>query len=340
MKAYINGISYYLPKGILSNEDLARDHPEWSVEKISEKTGIFQRHISASNEYSSDMAVAAIGLFFTEYPISKTSINFLLFCTQSPDHLLPTTACILQDKTGLPKSCGALDINLGCSGYIYGLGLARGLIESGQARNILLVTSETYTKLIHPKDKSNKTIFGDAASVTLITCEPKESSLKGSISGSIYGTDGSGFDYLIVKNSGIKAKKERSEDVYDETGEFLRNDDFLYMNGKEIFQFSSFEVPRLINNLLSQNSLSVADVDMFVFHQANKFMLDFVRKRCQIPEEKFFVSLEDIGNTVSSTIPIALKRAINQKKILSKNIVVLVGFGVGLSLGATIVFFE
>jgi 3-oxoacyl-[acyl-carrier-protein] synthase-3 len=312
-------------------------HPEWSVEKISEKTGIYERHIAAKDEFSSDMAVSAMETFFAEHNVDKTKIDFLLFCTQTPDYLLPTTACILQDKVGLPKTAGALDFNLGCSGYIYGLGLARGLVETGQAKNVLLVTSETYSKLINQKDKSNKTIFGDGATVSLISSEPRPEDFKAAIGNFIYGTDGNGAAHLIVKNSGIRRSAEISEDVLNADGDYQSNDDFLYMNGKEIFEFTAFQIPPLIDRLLAQNSVSIDDVDMFVFHQANEFMLNFIRKRCKIPEDKFYVSMKDVGNTVSSTIPIALQRAIKEGKIKSGDRVVLAGFGVGLSMGATII---
>ena len=337
MTAYINGISYYLPKDVLDNAALSQMHPEWSVEKISEKTGIYERHIAAKDEFSSDMAVSAMETFFAEHNVDKTKIDFLLFCTQTPDYLLPTTACILQDKVGLPKTAGALDFNLGCSGYIYGLGLARGLVETGQAKNVLLVTSETYSKLINQKDKSNKTIFGDGATVSLISSEPRPEDFKAAIGNFIYGTDGNGAAHLIVKNSGIRRSAEISEDVLNADGDYQSNDDFLYMNGKEIFEFTAFQIPPLIDRLLAQNSVSIDDVDMFVFHQANEFMLNFIRKRCKIPEDKFYVSMKDVGNTVSSTIPIALQRAIKEGKIKSGDRVVLAGFGVGLSMGATII---
>ena len=337
MTAYINGISYYLPKDVLDNAALSQMHPEWSVEKISEKTGIYERHIAAKDEFSSDMAVSAMETFFAEHNVDKTKIDFLLFCTQTPDYLLPTTACILQDKVGLPKTAGALAFNLGCSGYIYGLGLARGLVETGQAKNVLLVTSETYSKLINQKDKSNKTIFGDGATVSLISSEPRPEDFKAAIGNFIYGTDGNGAAHLIVKNSGIRRSAEISEDVLNADGDYQSNDDFLYMNGKEIFEFTAFQIPPLIDRLLAQNSVSIDDVDMFVFHQANEFMLNFIRKRCKIPEDKFYVSMKDVGNTVSSTIPIALQRAIKEGKIKSGDRVVLAGFGVGLSMGATII---
>lgn len=340
MTAYINGISYYLPNNILDNIQLSSMHPEWSVEKISEKTGIYERHISSKLEFSSDMALSAIELFFKEHSIKREEIDYLLFCTQTPDYLLPTTACVLQDKAGLPKSCGALDFNLGCSGYIYGLGLAKGLVETGQAKNVLLVTAETYSKLINDLDKSNKTIFGDAASVSLITSEPKETLFKATLNKFVYGTDGSGAEYLIVRNSGMKSSKEASTEEVNEAGDYLKNDDYLYMNGKEIFQFTAFEVPKLIKKVLNENALELKDINMFVFHQANEFMLDFIRKRCAIHEDNFFISIKDIGNTVSSTIPIALIRAIKENKIGSNDKVILAGFGVGLSMGAVMIKFN
>ena len=336
--AYINGISYYLPKKVLTNQELSKEHPDWSIEKISQKTGILQRHIAGENEYSSEMALSAMDIFFKEHTIERSNIDFLLFCTQSPDYLLPTTACILQDKANLSKSCGALDFNLGCSGYVYGLGLAKGLVESGQAKNVLLVTSETYSKFIHSKDKSNKTLFGDASSVTLVTSQPNANYFCAQIGHFVYGTDGSGYEYLIVRNGRMKGCKSERKDQYDEDGNFIKNDDNLYMDGKAIFNFTAYEIPPLIDKVLEKNRLTSDDISLFVFHQANAYMLDFVRNRCKIPKEKFYISIHDVGNTVSSTIPIALKRAIEDKTLNSyiQNIL-LCGFGVGLSMGAVII---
>lgn len=336
--AYIAGISYYLPEDILDNELLSRIHPEWSVEKISAKTGINVRHIAKKNEYSSDMAVSAANLFFSEYNIEPKSIDFLLFCTQTPDYFLPTTACIIHERLGLSKFCGALDFNLGCSGYIYGLGLAKGLVQSGQANSVLLITSETYSKLIHPEDKSNKTLFGDAAAVSLVVKNNVDSSsmLLGNINSFQYGTDGSGADKLIVKNGGIRYKDKKAESIYND-GAFVRNDDCLFMDGKSIFEFTVFTVPKLIKDTLEKNRLELGDIDLFIFHQANAFMLHTVRKRIGIPEEKFYIHLSDCGNTVSSTIPIAIKNALVENAIKKGNKVLIAGFGVGLSWGATVI---
>lgn len=332
-KAYINGISYYLPKNSLDNADISLDHPEWSVEKISEKIGISNRWIADKDEYVSDMAIKAVNKFFEEHDINRDRIDFLLLCTQNPDYTLPTTACIIQDKLGLPKTIGALDFNLGCSGYVYGLGLAKGLVISGQAKNVLLITADVYSKIINEKDKSNKTLFGDAATVSLVTNDPTDESFE--ILDFCYGTDGSGYDNLIVKNSGTNKYSKSTSDEFDENGKFISNDSYLFMDGTKIFNFTAFNVPPMIKDVLAKNNMMDSDISYYVFHQANTFMLDFIRKRCKIEEDKFFVSMNDVGNTVSSSIPIALKRLINKKNDLSK--ILLCGFGVGLSIGGVII---
>lgn len=330
MKANIKAISYYLPEAVLSNDLIHQEFPEWDIEKISSKTGINSRHISASDEFSSDMAVKAAEKLFAEHNIDKSTIDYLLFCTQSPDYFLPSTACIIQDKLGLNTSIGALDFNLGCSGFVYGLSLAKGLIAGEMAKNVLLITSETYSKFIHPKDKSNKTIFGDAAAATLITAE------KGfcSIGNFIFGTDEKGAENLIVKQGGMRFPvSDENEDIKDEFGN-VRNDKNLFMNGTEIFNFTGEFVPKLTASILEKSNLTKEDIDLFIFHQANKYMLNHLRKKIKIPEDKFFIAMEHCGNTVSSTIPIALYEAQKQAKLVNNKNVILAGFGVGYSWGA------
>jgi len=330
MKASIKAISYYLPEAILSNDLINQDFPEWDIEKISSKTGINSRHISASDEFSSDMAVKAAEKLFEEHNIDRSTIDYLLFCTQSPDYFLPTTACIIQDKLGLNTSIGALDFNLGCSGFVYGLSLAKGLITGEMAKNVLLITSETYSKFIHPKDKSNKTIFGDAAAATLITSHEGFCS----IGNFVFGTDGKGAENLIVKQGGMRFPvSEENEDIKDEFGN-IRNDKNLFMNGTEIFNFTGEFVPKLTASILDKSGLTKEDIDLFIFHQANKYMLNHLRKKIKIPEEKFFISMEHCGNTVSSTIPIALYEAQKEGKTTDIKNLILAGFGVGYSWGA------
>jgi 3-oxoacyl-[acyl-carrier-protein] synthase III len=330
MKAKIKAISYYLPKKILSNELINAEFPEWDIEKISSKTGINSRHISADDEFSSDMAVKVAEKLFEEHNINKSDVDFLLFCTQSPDYFLPTSACIIQDRLGLNTGIGALDFNLGCSGFVYGLSLAKGLIAGGMAKNVLLITSETYTKFIHPSDKSNKTIFGDAAAATLISSDDGFCT----IGDFIFGTDGKGAENLMVKQGGMRFPVDQeNKDITDEYGN-VRNDKNLFMHGTEIFNFTSESVPKLTHAILEKSNLNIEEVDLFIFHQANKYMLNHLRKKINISEDKFFIAMEHCGNTVSSTIPIALYEAQKLEKFVNAKNIVLAGFGVGYSWAA------
>ena len=335
MNAFLKHISVYLPATNLTNHDLSEVFPEWSVDKIGSKTGIDNRHITAADEYASDMAITVAKQLFHENNIDPSSIDFVILCTQSPDYFLPTTACIIQDKLGIPTSSGAFDFNLGCSGYIYGLGIAKGLIYAGIAKNILFLTAETYTKFIHPADKSNRTIFGDGATATIISADNGFAE----ILDFDLGTDGKGAENLIVKRGGVRYPRTNSDEVtFDEYGN-ARNENYLFMNGTEIFNFTSQMVPGLVANVLAKNKCSIEDVSLFIFHQANKFMLTHLKKKIKIPDEKFYVDMEDCGNTVCSTIPIALQRAMSKTKLEKGSKVLLAGFGVGYSWGGCIVAF-
>jgi len=330
MKSFIKSISYYLPNKIVTNEELVKDFPEWNAEKVSTKTGIFTRCVSASNETAGDMAEKAAIKLFSEYSISPTDIDFILLCTQSPDYFLPTTACILQEKLGISTNAGALDYNLGCSGYIYGLALAKGLIFSGIANNILLLTSETYNKYIHISDKGNRSLFGDGAAATIVSTEGFAE-----IGDFVLGTNGKGAENLIVR-TGASRNKITCEDLGKDEGGQVLSSDHLYMNGTEIFNFTLDAVPALMNQVLKKNHLEKNDIDEYIFHQANKFMLNTIRKVCDIPKEKFYINLENKGNTVSSTLPIALKDALLDNTLKDRMKVMLTGFGVGYSWGGCV----
>ena len=328
MKAYIKAISYFLPEKIVTNDDLVREFPEWTVDKIAAKVGVTERHIVGENETAADMATQAAEKLFTEHGIDRNIIDFVLLCTQSPDYFLPTSACIIQNRLGLSTSCGALDFNLGCSGFVYGLSVAKGLIAGGIASNILLLTSETYSKHIHPKDKGNRTIFGDAAAATLVSTDGFAS-----IENFSLGTDGRGAENLIVKRGGKRQAQALNDTIVDESGN-LTSSDYLFMNGGEIFNFTSEAVPVLVEQVLAKNELSKEEIKLFVFHQANKYMMNYLRKLIDIEPERFYFCLEKVGNTVSSTIPIALYEAQKEGKLNGN--VLLAGFGVGYSWGATV----
>lgn len=332
MNARIAAVAPYLPETVLDNEALATEFPEWSVEKIAAKTGISRRHIAGPDEFASDLATAAGKALFDTHDIDPASVEYLIVCTQSPDYYLPSTACIVQDALGIPTSAGATDITLGCSGYIYALGLAKGLIESGQVATVLVITADTYTKFINPRDKSVRTIFGDGAAATLITGDGDASSL----TAITYGTDGAGAKSLIVPNGGLREgtalqpKADTAARALDRTGYDL------YMDGPDIFTFTLAVVPDSVDTILAKAGLSLADIDLFVFHQANAFMLEHLRKKLGVPSERFFVALEESGNTVSSTIPIALAEAESRGALRRGMRVMLLGFGVGLSWGGLI----
>ena len=324
-KARIKGIEYYLPEMVATNDDLASELPNWTADKIRDKIGIEKRHIAAPTECASDLAEKAVRKLFAKRICTPEEVEFILFCTQSPDYFLPTTACLLQERLGIPTTVGALDFNLGCSGYVYGLSLAKGLIETEQVDNVLLITAETYSKFIDPKDASVRTIFGDGAAATFISAEETKEDFIGPF---VFGTDGAGKDKLIVKNGGMRS--------FGELDDGKRQ---LFMNGPAIVSFTIKVVPETVNTLLAKSQLSISDIDHFVFHQANEFMLSNLRSKMSIPKEKFHIDLKDYGNTVSSTIPIVLSNLIARGMInRDMSRVMLVGFGVGYSWGSVLLY--
>ena len=334
MGAFLKAISYYLPEDTLTNEMLAVEFPEWDVDKVYNKVGVRKRHLARPSVTAGDLAEKAARKLFDEEGVSPGDIDFVILCTQSPDYFLPSTACVLQDRLGIPTSAGAFDYNLGCSGCIYGMAMAKGLIAAGLASNVLLLTAETYTKYLHPLDKSNRTIFGDAAAACLI------SGVEGfaEIGDFVLGTNGSGASNLMVRSGAARQPEKTARESVDDDGHVNR-EDYLYMNGSAIFNFTLETVPPLMKSLLAKSGIEKADVDYYVFHQANKYMLNTIRKVCGIPADRFYMDLEDTGNTVSSTILIGLKECLRAGKILPGREVMACGFGVGLSYGACMLHF-
>jgi len=330
MGVKITNIEYYLPEKIVTNDQLAKEFSDWSSEKIEKKVGIKERHIVRKDETALDLALVAGKKILKNH--DKYKIDFLLFCTQSPEYYLPSGACILQDKLGLREDIGAFDYNLGCSGFVYGLALAKSLITSRIAISILLITSETYTKYIHLKDKSNRTIFGDAAAATII-----EKSEEEHIGEFVLGTDGSGYGNLIVLNGGLRNRYDSNAKEIDEGSGSIRTDNNLYMNGPEIFNFTIKAVPKVVSETLKKNNTTLNEIDYVIFHQSNKYMNEYLRKKINIPKDKFCENLLLKGNTVSNTIPIAIKDSLDNNSIKKNDRVLLVGFGVGYSWGGTII---
>jgi len=319
--ASIGPIAIHLPERVETNAELAALYPKWDMDLIYTKTGIGARHIAAPDECASDLAVAAAEKLFAEHGIARDSIDFLLFCTQTPDYPLPTTACLLQDRLGLPTSIGALDFNLGCSGFVYGLSLADGLIRSGAARRILLITAETYSKYIDAQDRSLRTIFGDGAAATLI-----DASETCSLSGFAFGTDGSAGDALLVNSGGARPAEAALQPRTK-----MRWASKLYMDGPGLIKLTLETVPPMIQRILAAGETDESDVDLYLVHQATHKLLEQLRIEMRLDEDRMPTMLRDVGNTVSSTIPIIIDALRSSGRLRRGTQSVLAGFGVGFS---------
>jgi 3-oxoacyl-[acyl-carrier-protein] synthase-3 len=324
MQAFIKAISVYFPETIVTNEDLAEMYPDWkNLKKSSKLTGVYSRYKTQEDECTSDITIGAANQLFKEHNIDKGIIDFVLLCTQSEDYFLPATACIIQDKLGLNTTCGALDVKMGCSGYVYGLSLAKGLIAGGIAQNVLLLTGDVVSKLVHPMDKANTALFSDAASATLVSTDGFAE-----IGNFSLGTDGSGAENLIIKSHAFRQLSPVNDLHFDDLGNPVSSDNF-YMNGTEVFNFTVEWVPKLVKDTLTKNNMNQSDIHLFVFHQANKFILDTLREMMKIDKDKFYYYLSEVGNTSVSSVPIALYHA--QKENLVKGNILLAGYGVGYS---------
>jgi 3-oxoacyl-[acyl-carrier-protein] synthase-3 len=324
----IAGIAFHLPDAVLDNAALAREFPRFQPDKVKAKTGIERRHIAAADETAGDLAVQAALKLLALPGIRAETIDYLIFCTQAPDYFLPGTACLIHRRLGLKPEAGALDINLGCSGFVYGLGLASGLIGGLQAGRVLLLTADTYSKFIARDDLGTRTIFGDGAAATLIEARPGAG-----IGPFVYGTDGSGAEQLIVPTGALRDRGGGAG--YDSHNAAHATGTPLQMNGPAVFNFTIAAVPRAVEQLLDRSGQSRDDIDLFVFHQANATMLEALRRKLDIPPERFLVDL-DCANTVSSTIPIALARAAAAGALRPGMQTLLLGFGVGYSWAGTL----
>ncbi len=336
-KAKIKDIGIFLPEKKLTNLNLAKAFPDWSTERIFDKTGINERRIADDLQTAGDLAYEAAIKLFAQGLIAVKDVDFIILCTQAPDYILPSTACVIQHRLGVSRNAGALDINLGCSGFVYGLSLAKGLIETGAARCVLLLTADTYSKYIHPLDKSVRTLFGDAGAATAIVSSEAEGE---SIGPFVFGTDGSGAKNLIVEAGMYRLPKspETSIEVSDSSGN-VRTLENLYMNGAEVMAFSLNEVPKAAETLLLKAGKTKNDIDFFILHQANKFMLEALRKKLKVADEKLPIMVSEYGNTVSSTIPITLFNLRRDRRLNSGNQLMLIGFGVGYSWAACLMVF-
>ena len=326
--ASIRAVASYLPEAVEKNDT---ENP------IVRKLGIEERHIAGKDEAASDLAIGAAKNLFAIYDIAPESIDFLLLCTQHPDYQMPTTACHVQSELGLPQSAGALDYGLGCSGYPYGLGLAKGLIESGLARRVLLLTTSVYEKYINKKDPATRPLFGDGATATLVEGVESDHPM---LDGFVFGTDGSRYDKLIIPVGGSRNMPRDNPEVVEEDAQGNRRSNYeVHMDGAAITMFSMRTVPPLVKDVLAKANLTPADLDGCVFHQANHYMLEKLRTRCGLDDVPFFNDIKKTGNIVSGSIPLGLDALAKAGKLENRHHVLLAGFGVGLSWGGCVANF-
>lgn len=326
-------ITYYLPDIIVTNDDLALEFHQISSDSIYRQSGIRKRRVVRPYELGSDLSFRAAEKLFHENPaIDLDTIDLLISCSQGPDFKAPSNSVLIHERLGLSENCACLDMPLGCSGYVYCLGIAKAMLASGQARNILILTSEVPSHIIHSEDLYLRMIFGDAGTATYMSLDslPK-------IGNFVYGTDGSGARALYVDRSA--ARNPIDSDWINLHANEIGNLQHgrMYMNGSDIVHFSIKKVPELLRHTLLKNNLTFEQIDLFIFHQASGFILNVLKRKCKIPDEKFFVYIEDVGNTVSNTIPIALAEAIKQNVAREGMRVMLLGFGIGFAWGGTVI---
>ena len=328
-------ISYCLSSKPITNKDLEAEFDEITADAIFAKTGISTRFQTEGDVLASDLGFLAAKKLFKEYNIQKETIDYLIFVSSCLDYKSPTTACVLQNRLGLKTTIGAIDILHGCTGFIYGLSAAQGLIATDQAEKILLITADSPTKLVHPEDLELLSIFSDGAAATIVTNQ--NSKVSGKIGKFVFGTDGIGAKNLMSTRSGMRNPTDANWFKENKAIPSGLKWGKLEMNGSQIFIFSIRTVPKLVNNILSKENLAIEDIDLFVFHQANGVMLDFLRSKLRIPKKKFYLNIENKGNTVSATIPIALKDAFLEGLITKGCKVLVAGFGIGYSWGGTVI---
>ena len=332
----ISGLAAAVPKNVINNYKYTSYFPEEDVKEIVKKTGIKERRFVDDKTCASDLCCAAAEKLFDDMAIDRSEIDLLIFISQTPDYRMPATSIILQDRLGLPKSTIAFDVNLGCSGFIYGMAIAFSMIQQSHFRKVLLLDGETRSKVYSPKDRQVAFLFGDAGVAALIEKDPKYGESHFSLN-----SDGARYDLIQIKAGGYRypsSAETVKEKVVDEHGN-IRSDEQGFMNGADVFNFLIREVPKDIKWLLNKTNSSLDAFDYYVFHQANEFMNSYLVKKLKLDHQKVPMSIEKFGNTSSVSIPLTIATQL-QGKLKDRKKVMLCGFGVGLSWATAIVRFE
>lgn len=321
----ICGTGSYLPKKILTNDDLSKI-VDTSDEWIFQRVGIKKRHIAADTEVTSDLAAVAAQATLKNAGINSMDIDLIIVATITPDKPFPSTATQVQRKINA-RNAAAIDINAACSGFVYGLTIADQFIKSGFYRNILIIGVEVLSRFVNWQDRNTCVLFGDGAGAVILSVNNSDNS-----SGFKYATLGAdGFsppEWLEIPAGG--AAWPASKDTVEQ------NLHFATMNGKEIYKFGVKIIPETINRLLDKNGYTIEDIDLIIPHQANVRIVEAAAKRLGIPKEKIFMNIDKYANTSAATIPIALDEAVQQNRIETGDKIILIGFGGGLTWGAVL----
>lgn len=318
----IIGTGSFLPEKIMKNCDLERI-VDTSDEWITSRTGIRERRILEEGKATSDMGIEASKKALEDAKLDPLDVDLVIVATMTGDMITPSTACIIQDKLGC-KNAAAFDVSAACSGFIYGLSVAYGLIKSGVYKNVLLVASEAMSRILDWQDRGTCILFGDGAGAAVISEVPEGRG----ILGLELGSDGSGKDNLLIPSGGSRSPV--SQKTLDGREQYLR------MEGSEVFKFAVRKIDETCKNLLKKTGLNSDDIDLFIPHQANTRIIDSAVKKLKIPKEKTFVNLDKYGNMSAASIPVALDEALKQGKISDGDNILLVGFGGGLTWGSAI----
>jgi len=303
------------------------------VKEVVDKVGVFERRVAGSDITASDLCYNAAEQLFVDNDITKDEIDVLLFISQTADYRMPATAIVLQDRLGLPNSTLAFDVNLGCSGFVYGLSMAFAYLQQPGIRNVLLLDGETRTKAYSFKDRTTGFIFGDAGVAALISKDPRFAKSYFSLN-----SDGGRHDLIKIDAGGYRQPSTCDtvkEEVKDEYGN-IRSDEQGYMNGADVFNFVIREIPKDIKSTLAQAEVDKEEINFFVFHQANAFMNDYLRKKLKLDADKVPATIHKFGNTSSVSIPITIVSEL-QEQLKTKQKLLLCGFGVGLSWATAII---
>ena len=324
----LSGIAASVPRQTEDNKDFAL-LSENERELFIKTVGIRYRRVAPKGMTSSDLCLAAAEKLLDTLKWKRDEVQALVFVTQTPDYIIPNTSSLLQDKLGLSKNCIAFDVNLGCSGYVYGLSIVGSLIQNMTGGKALLLVGDVSTQTISMQDKSTAPLFSDAGSATAIEYS------EGNAMHFNLQTDGKEFDDIIIPDGGYRNRftAQSMLPLEYEKG-ITRSQLDMKLDGLKIFNFALREIAPNINALLDQKNISKATVDYFIFHQANLLMLESVRKKMQLEGDKVPYSLYDYGNTSSATVPLTMVTKVREALISKKINLVLSGFGVGLSWGS------